>query len=125
MRQVIDMGGFKNETIEVTFGDDTYEVKLDPPIEAYRQVLEMQGKKLQTEEDWDKYKGIVATIISVSVYPDSESKEYKEFKEKFFDSLTRTAAISFMNPYVDMLFSKRGGSKNLRKPPNKNRGKKK
>ena len=119
MRQVIDMGGFKNETIEVTFGDDTYQVKLDPPIEAYRQILAMQGKKLQTEEDWNGYKDVVATIISVSVYPNSKSKEYKEFKDKFFDSLTRQAAISFMNPYVDMLFSKRGGSKNVEKLPEK------
>ena len=119
MKQVIDMGGFKNETIEVTFGDDTYQVKLDPPIEAYRQILAMQGKKLQTEEDWNGYKDVVATIISVSVYPNSKSKEYKEFKDKFFDSLTRQAAISFMNPYVDMLFSKRGGSKNVEKLPEK------
>ena len=118
MKQVIDMGGFKNETIEVTFGDDTYQVKLDPPIEAYRQILAMQGKKLQTEEDWDKYKGVVAIIISISVYPDSKSKEYKEFKDKFFDSLTKASAISFLNPYSELLF-KSGGSKNVKKLPGK------
>ena len=116
MKQIIDMGGFKNETIEVHFGDDVYQVPLDPPIEAYRQILAMQGKKLNTEEDWDNYKGVVATIISISKYPDSKSKEYKDFYNKFFTSLTKASATKFLNPYADLLF-KVSGSKNVVNPP--------
>ena len=106
MKQTIDMGGFKNETIEVTFGDDVYQVKLDPPIESYRQILDMQGKKLESEEDWDDYKKVVTTIICKS-NPDIN-------EDKFFKSLTKASAISFLNPYAEMLF-KRSGSKNVQK----------
>ena len=112
MKQTIDMGGFKNETIEVTFGEDTYQVQLDPPIEAYRQILAMQGKKLKTEEDWNDYKRIVTTIICKS-NPDVN-------EEEFFNSLTKAAATSFMNPYADYLF-KRSGSKNLKNPPSESK----
>lgn len=110
MKQVIDMGGFKNETIEVHFGDDIYQVPLDPPIEAYRQILAMQGKKLSTEKEWDNYKGIVATIIC-KPNPDID-------KDKFHKLLTKAAAINFLNPYSELLF-KRGGSKNVKRPQKK------
>ena len=118
MKQVIDMGGFKNDTIEVKFGEDTYEVPLDPPIEAYRLILEMVGKKMVTKEEWDKGKEIVATIIASSVYPNSKSKEYKVFKNKFFKSLTIPATKRFIDPYAAFLFKARD-SKNPPSPLNK------
>ena len=104
--KAIDMGGFKNETIEVHFGGEIYQVKLDPPIEAYRQILAMQGKKLNTEKEWDNYKKVVTTIICES------NPEIN--KDKFFNSLTKVAAVNFLNPYSELLF-KSGGSKNVRK----------
>jgi len=113
MSQIIDMGGFKNETIEVHFGEDVYQVQLDPPIECYRQIFAMHGKKLKTEKDWNNYKKVVTTIICKS-NPDID-------EDKFFKSLTKVSAISFLSPYADLLF-KRSGSKNLQNPPNK-RGK--
>ena len=114
MKQAINMGGFKNETVEVHFGEDTYQVKLDPPIEAYRMILEMKGNKLETEEDWDKYKQVVTMIICKS-NPGINEKE-------FFKSLTKAAATSFLNPFADLLF-KKGGSKNPTRPPKKHRRK--
>lgn len=116
MKQIIDMGGFKNETIEVRFGEDVYQIPLDPPIEAYRQILSLQGAKLKTEEDWDKYKELVTTIIC-KANPDVNKKE-------FFKSLTKQSAIRFMNPYAEFLF-KRSDSKNVQNPPSESKEEKK
>jgi len=116
MKQVIDMGGFKNETIEVRFGDDIYQIPLDPPIEAYRQILALVGKKLKTEEDWNNYKKVVATIVCKS-NPEVNEKE-------FLDSLTKPSAMRFIDAYGDMLF-KRSGSKNPPSPPSESKEEKK
>jgi hypothetical protein len=105
-KQIIDMGGFKNEEIEVRFGPDKYIIPLDPPIEAYRLILQMRGMKLRTEKDWDQYKNVVATIIC-KANPEVNKKQ-------FIKSLTRVAATRFLEPYADILFKKRGDSKNPR-----------
>jgi len=116
MKQIIDMGGFKNETIEVHFGEDVYQVKLDPPIEFYRQVIAMQGTKLETEEDCDKLKNLVTGIIYIS-NPDID-------KNKFFESLTKISALKFFNSYATFLF-KVSGSKNVQNPPSESKEEKK
>ena len=96
MTQVIDMGGFKNQTIEVRFGDDKYDIQLDPPIEVYRQVMEVQNKKLETEDDWQSIKEIVATLICIN------NKDLN--KDEFIQSLTKAAALKFFNSYVNILY---------------------
>ena len=116
MKQVIDMGGFKNETIEVHFGEDVYNVQLDPPIEFYRQVLEMQGTKLETEEDCNKLKNLVTNIICIS-NPNVN-------KDKLFNSLTKISALKFFNSYASFMF-KASGSKNSPSPPSESKEEKK
>ncbi len=102
------MGGFKNEEIEVTFGEDKYRIKLDPPIEAYRLILSILGKKVETEEEWDTYKNIAAVIIC---------KSNSDIKQKeFFDTLTKASAEKFVSGYVDMLV-KAGVLKKAENPP--------
>jgi hypothetical protein len=116
MAQIIDMGGFKNEEIEVVFAGETYKIQLDPPIEIYRQVLSMQGTKLKTEEDWNKFKGIVTDII----YQNNPELD----KDKFIKSLTKVSAARFMNAYTDLLF-KVSGQKNSQSPLSESKEEKK
>ena len=104
----IDMGGFKNEEVDVKFGEDRYKVKTDPPVEVYRLILSILGKKVETEEDWDNYKNITAMIICKS-NPDIKYKE-------FFDTLTKASAEKFVSGYVDILI-KAGVLKKVEKPP--------
>ncbi len=106
--QTIDMGGFQNEELEIRFGKDKYIIKLDPPIEAYRLILSMQGIKLKTKEDWDKYKNVVTIIICES--------NPKVDRKAFFKSLTIPAAMNFIKGYTAILYQK-GDSKNLPSPP--------
>ena len=77
------------------------------PQEDYRKILEMVGKKMETEEDWDKGKKIVTTIIC-KANPDIN-------EEEFFKSLTKQSTIKFIDPYAEFLF-KASGSKNLKSP---------
>ena len=106
------MGGFKNQVIEVHFGGEKYEVELDPPIEVYRQVMSIQGKKLETDDDWNDIKELVATIIC-----HGKPIDKKQFKE----SLTRIATLKFFNSYVD-LYAKSSDLKNLENPLVENPG---
>jgi hypothetical protein len=106
--QKIDMGGFKNEEVEVTFGSDVYKIMLDPPIEIYRQLLEVQGKKLESEEDWQKVKKLVATIITYN------NKEINV--DEFANSLTKISVLKFINSYTNLLY-KSSDLKNSLNPP--------
>ncbi len=108
MMQNIDMGGFKNEEIEVRFGDDKYKIKTDPPVEAYRLILSILGTTVDTEEDWDKYKNI-ATLCVCNANPGTD-------KKAFFNSLTKTAAEKFVSGYVNILIEA-GVLKKVEKPP--------
>ncbi len=99
-KRKIDMGGFKNEEIEVVFGEDIYKIMLDPPIEATRMLIELEGVKMDTDESVDKFKEFIATIISVSNPVD---------KEEFKKSLTLASCLSFINGY-NALFPKSTGS---------------
>jgi len=112
LKQIIDMGGFKNEIIEVYFGKDRYEIQLDPPIEIYRQVISMQGKKIETKEDLDEVKKVVTDIICLG-NPDMD-------KDKFFESLTISATIKFLNAYNKLLY-KASGLKNSLNPLSKSK----
>lgn len=111
MKQIIDMGGFKNEIVDVQFGEDIYQIQLDPPIEIYRQLLEITGKKLESEEDWEKVKRLVATIIG------SNNKNIDI--EELTKSLTKISALKFINSYTDLLY-KSSDLKNSLNPPSQN-----
>lgn len=87
----IDMGGFKNEEIEVIFAGETYKIMLDPPIEATRMLIELQGLKMDSNENVDKFKEFISTLISVSNSVD---------KEQLKKSLTLAACINFVNEYA-------------------------
>jgi len=94
MKQVIDMGGFENKEIEVRFGDKTYKIMADPPVEAYRRFIEIQDLKLDSEESWDKVKDFVTLIISLSNDID---------KDKFKKSLTKFAVGNFLEGYTEII----------------------
>lgn len=105
----IDMGGFGNEIIEVKFCGKTYEIMLDPPVEAYRKFIEIQDIKLDTEESWDKVKDFIATLIASTNDID---------KGKFKESLTKFAVSNFLTGYTDII-SRYSDSKNLESLPKK------
>lgn len=107
----IDMGGFKNEEIEVVFGDDTYKIMLDPPIEATRMLIELEGVKMDTDENLDKFKEFIAIVISKS-NPEVNKEEFKK-------SLTMASCLSFINGY-NSLFAKSGGQKKEKNETEKN-----
>jgi hypothetical protein len=94
----IDMGGFKNEEVDVVFGDDTYKIMLDPPIEATRMLMELQGVKMDTDESIDKFKEFIALLICNS-NPGVNKDEFKK-------SLTLASCLSFIDGY-NSLFSKK------------------
>jgi hypothetical protein len=104
--QKIDMGGFENQEIEVTFAGKTYMVQLDPPVEIYRMFLDLSGMKFDSEENFEKLKNFVATIISVN-NPDVDKKE-------FIKALSKPAAINFIVAY-DKILS--GGLKKVQTDP--------
>ena len=110
MVRKIDMGGFKNEEIEVVFGEDTYKIMLDPPIEVTRMLIELEGVKMDTDENVDKFKEFIATIISVLNPVD---------KAEFKKSLTLASCLSFIEGY-NALFPKRGGQKKDESVENQN-----
>lgn len=87
----IDMGGFKNEEVDVVFGNDTYKIMLDPPIEATRMLIELQGLKMDTDENIDKLKEFIATIISKS-NPNVD-------KDAFKNSLSVDSCYKFLEGY--------------------------
>ena len=97
----IDMGGFKNEEVEVVFGEDTYKIMLDPPIEATRMLIELEGLKMNTDESVDKFKEFIATIISVA-NPQVDKDEFKK-------SLTLASCLSFINGYNALFSGKDSG----------------
>lgn len=100
----IDMGGFKNEEIEVIFAGETYKIMLDPPIEATRMLIELQDLKMDSNENVDKFKEFIATLISVSNPID---------KEQLKKSLTLVACINFVNEYTAIMS---GGQKKVSEP---------
>jgi len=89
------MGGFTNEEIEVVFGDKIYNIMLDPPIEATRMLIELEGLKMDSEDNLDKFKEFVAVIISKN-NPGVDKKAFK-------DSLSLNACINFINGYTSLL----------------------
>jgi hypothetical protein len=93
--QKIDMGGFENQEIEVNFAGKTYAIQLDPPVEVYRMFLELSGMKFDSEENFEKLKNFVATIISVN-NPDVKKDEFKK-------ALSKPAAINFIVAYDKIL----------------------
>lgn len=104
----IDMGGFKNEEIEVVFGDDVYKIMLDPPIEATRMLIELEGLKMDNDENLDKFKEFIATLISIS-NPEVDKSKLKK-------SLTLSSCLNFIEGY-NSLMPKRGGQKKEEKNP--------
>jgi hypothetical protein len=88
------MGGFTNEEIEVVFGDKTYTIMLDPPIEATRMLIELEGLKMDSEENLDKFKDFIVAIIGCS--NDIDKKEFKS-------SLTLNSCLNFINGYTELL----------------------
>ena len=107
MIQTIDMGGFKNEKIIVKFGTDEYEIFLEPPVEVYRQFMDIQGINLDVEENWDRLKDFVANLI----WATNKDLNKKTFKK----SLTKFAVINFINSYNEILIGA-GVLKNQRRP---------
>ena len=105
MVQVIDMGGFKNEKIIVKFGGDEYEIFLEPQVEVYRQFMDVQGLKLDVEENWDRLKDWIANLI----WATNKDLNRKAFKK----SLTKFAVVNFLNSYNKILIGA-GVLKNLK-----------
>jgi hypothetical protein len=95
----IDMGGFKNEEVDVVFGDDTYKIMLDPPIEATRMLMELQGVKMDTDESVDKFKEFITLLICNS-NPEVNKDEFKK-------SLTLASCLSFIDGYNELFKSKK------------------
>jgi len=104
--QKIDMGGFENQEIEVNFAGKVYMVQLDPPVEIYRMFLDLSGMKFDSEENFQKLKEFVATIIAVN----NEGVDKKEF----IKILSKPAAINFIVAY-DKILS--GGLKKVQTDP--------
>ena len=105
-KRKIDMGGFTNEEIEVVFGDKTYQIMLDPPIEATRMLIELEGLKMDNDDSLDKFKDFIVAIIACS--NDIDKQEFKK-------SLTLASCLSFINGY-NALFSG-GGQKKVSETP--------
>jgi len=100
----INMGGFENQKIGVTFAGTRYEIELDAPVEIYRKFINLK-KKLKTENDWNKVKSWMAEFIAV--YNDINQKKFKE-------SLTKVSVINFLNAYNELItgsMDKDSGSK--------------
>jgi hypothetical protein len=95
MTRKIDMGGFKNEEVEVVFGTDIYKIMLDPPIEATRMLIELEGLKMDSEDNLDKFKEFVSVIIS--------KNNPQVDKQTFKDSLSLNSCINFINGYTSLL----------------------
>jgi len=89
------MGGFKNEAVEVVFGNDTYQIMLDPPIEATRMLIELEGLKMDSEDNLDKFKEFIAVIITKS-NPNVD-------KQTFKDSLSLNSCLNFISGYTALL----------------------
>lgn len=116
MKQVIDMGGFKNQEIEVVFAGETYNIQLDPPIEVYRRVIAYQQgkKKVDSNESIDELKDLIATIICKK--REQSGEEFIKSKNDFIKILTLPACFRFINAYTDLLY-KGSGLKNSSSPP--------
>ena len=99
----IDMGGFANQRIGITFAGERYELELDAPVELYRKYINLP-RKLKTGNDWNKIKKWMAEFFAV--YNDINQKKFKE-------SLTKVAVVSFISSYNDLLTAnvKDSGSK--------------
>lgn len=120
MKQIIDMGGFKNQEIEVEFAGEVYNIQLDPPIEIYRRVLNYQkGKKIDTEETIEELKNLVATIICKK--KEQSEEEFIKSRDNFIKILTIPASFRFLNAYSDLLY-KGSGLKNSSSPPSESKG---
>lgn len=89
----INMGGFENQRIGITFAGKRYEIEIDAPTELYRKFASLP-RKLNTENDWNKAKGWIAEFIAF--YNDINKKRFKE-------SLTKLAVANFMNAYNEFL----------------------
>ena len=89
----INMGGFENQKIGVTFAGTRYEIELDAPVEIYRKFISL-SKDLKTENDWNKVKSWMAEFIAV--YNDINQKKFKE-------SLTKVSVINFLNAYNELI----------------------
>ena len=94
MTKRIDMGGFKNEEIEVVFGNDIYKIMLDPPIEATRMLIELEGLKMSDPENVDKLKEFITVLISASNPID---------KDEFKKSLSLNACVNFIDGYTNLI----------------------
>ncbi|MFA5357208.1 MAG: hypothetical protein WC301_07435 [Candidatus Omnitrophota bacterium] len=90
----IDMGGFENQEILLTFAGKKYRIQADPPVELYRQFLSLQGMTLASEENWDKVKDFLAGLVAHSNDID---------REAFKASLTKIALTNFMTQYNRIL----------------------
>jgi hypothetical protein len=99
MNKKIDMGGFKNEEVDVVFGDDTYKIMLDPPIEATRMLIELQGMKMDSNEALDKFKEFIACLICNS-NPGIDKDQFKK-------SLTMMSCVSFIDGYNALFAGKK------------------
>lgn len=108
-KRKINMGGFTNEEVEVVFGDKTYNIMLDPPIEATRMLIELEGLKMDSEDNLGKFKDFITAIISCS--NDIDKKEFK-------DSLTLSACVNFIQGYTELLPNRKsGGQKKVSENP--------
>jgi len=105
----INMGGFENQRIGVTFAGNRYEIDLDAPAEIYRQFFALP-RPPETEHDWNLTKKWLAEFIGH--YNDINKKKFKE-------SLTKVAVINFVSAYNDFLKGASSGSKKVKKTPKK------
>jgi hypothetical protein len=102
----IDMGGFENQEVDITFAGKAYAIQLDPPVEIYRKFLNLP-KSLKTENDWNKVKDFIAELIAA--FNDVNKKKLKE-------SLTKIAVSKFLVAYNSLLtgvVNKEDDSKNV------------
>lgn len=105
----IDMGGFENQEVNLTFAGKTYTIELDPPIELYRKFLNLP-KKLSTEADWNRVKSFIAELVGA--FNDINQKQFK-------DSLTKIAVTKFLMAYNNLIagVTTDGETKNVEKQP--------
>ena len=89
----INMGGFENQRIGITFAGKRYEIDLDAPAEIYRKFFALP-KGFKTENDWNRVKSWIAEFIGF--YNDINKKKFKE-------TLTKIAVIKFINAYNEFL----------------------
>ena len=92
--KTIKMGNLPQQKIEVEFARKVYKILVDPPVEIYRQYMEVTTTKRDTEEKWDEAFQFLADYIGLYNKID---------KEKFKKSLTKIAFLNFIAGYNDLI----------------------